>query len=210
MPARSGIVATLGIALLAGSCDLGTLVAEGAAGPARDLPAVSAPPAQEPKQAQALAEFLAARPTGLTRDEVERLASTIVTESRRLELSLSLVLAVMRVESSFRNFAVSEVGAIGLMQVMPSTAVEVAGSIGVPWTGPQTLFDPEANVKIGLAYLRRLLDRYDDLAVALAAYNWGPSHVDARLRRGAPLPRVYPTRVLERRRTPELEVASRS
>lgn len=209
-PARTGMVAVLGIAFCAGSCDLGTLVAGEAAEARQALPPVSAAPTQQPRQAAALVGFLAEQPTGLTRDEVQRLADTILAESRRLDLAPRLVLAVIRVESSFRNFAVSEVGALGLMQVMPSTAVEVADSIGVTWTGPQTLFDPEANVKIGIAYLRRLLDRYDDLAVALAAYNWGPSHVDSRLRRGIPLPQVYPSRVLEWRRAPEIEVASRS
>ena len=136
-------------------------------------------------------------PTGLTRAEQEALADTIVRESWRHDLPVELVLAVMHVESRFHTFAVSPVGAVGLMQLLPSTAEEVADELGVPWRGARTLFDPEANVRLGVAYLKWLERRYGRLEVALAAYNWGPGRVDRRLRQGGPLPADYSRSVLQ-------------
>ena len=59
------------------------------------------------------------------------------------------------------------------------------------------LFDPTANVRLGVAYLRELADRYGSLHTALSAYNWGPGHIDRRIATGAPLPRIYAELVFE-------------
>jgi len=81
-----------------------------------------------------------------------------------------LVRAVMQVESAFNPLARSAKGALGLMQLMPATIRE----FGV--TNP---FNPVENVRAGVAYLRSLLDRYqNDEVLALAAYNAGPTAVD--------------------------------
>jgi soluble lytic murein transglycosylase-like protein len=137
------------------------------------------------------------RRTGLAADELDALAHAIVTEARRHHLDPALVMAVMHVESRFNNFALSSVGAMGLMQILPSTGEELAAKHGVAWYGPQTLFDPVANVRLGIAYLKELSDRFGNLSTALAAYNWGPGHIDRRIRRGRQLPRVYPRLVLD-------------
>jgi soluble lytic murein transglycosylase-like protein len=130
--------------------------------------------------------------SGLTYAELERLARTVVEEARRHRVEPRLVLAVMHVESRYNAFAVSDQNAMGLMQMLPSTGEWLAPQVGVAWSGPQTLFDPISNVRLGVAYLRQLLDRYDDnLDAALAAYNWGPGHIDGRLRQGTPLPVAY-------------------
>ncbi|MEM7412988.1 MAG: lytic transglycosylase domain-containing protein [Myxococcota bacterium] len=130
--------------------------------------------------------------SGLSEAELSQLADTIVIEARRYELDPALVVAVMHVESRFHAFAVSPVDALGLMQLLPSTAEWLAPSVGVEWRGPQTLFDPTSNVKLGVAYLRQLIDRYDgNVRTALLAYNWGPGRIDGRLRRGVPLPVEY-------------------
>jgi len=52
-------------------------------------------------------------------------------------------------------------------------------------------------VRLGLAYLRELTDRYGNTATALAAYNWGPGRIDRRIRRGQSVPELYATRVLK-------------
>jgi len=137
------------------------------------------------------------RRTGLAPHELDALARAIITEARRHQLDPALVMAVMHVESRFHNFALSPVGAMGLMQILPSTGEELAAKHGVAWYGPQTLFDPIANVQLGVAYLKELSDRFGNVSTALAAYNWGPGHIDRRLRRGRQLPRDYPRLVLE-------------
>ena len=135
--------------------------------------------------------------TGLTRGEIADLALTIVAEARRHQMDPALVLAVMYVESRYNAFAVSSKDAMGLMQIIPSTGEELAAQLGIRWKGPHTLFDPTANVRIGVAYLQHLRDRYGDLSTALAAYNWGPGRIDRRLSRGALLPTIYARLVLE-------------
>lgn len=144
-----------------------------------------------------IARFLATRRTGLARDEIDVLARTIRSEAQRRDLDPALVMAVMHVESRFNTYAVSPVGAMGLMQILPSTGEELAQQEGVSWHGAQTLFDPIVNVRLGVAYLEQLSDRYGKISTALAAYNWGPGHIDRRLRRGRALPTEYPSLVLE-------------
>jgi soluble lytic murein transglycosylase-like protein len=160
-------------------------------------PAAAEAPAVRESEIAAIRTALSRRATGLTAGEIDDVARTIVVEAHRHRLESSLVLAVMHVESRFYNFAVSPVGAIGLMQVMPETGAELAARIGIDWVGPQSLFDPTTNVRLGVAYLRQLSDRYGSIATALAAYNWGPGRIDRRLRQGTALPDQYPGLVLE-------------
>lgn len=84
---------------------------------------------------------------------------------------VALVRAVMRVESCFDAKAVSRVGARGLMQLMPQTAAHL---------GVVDVFDAEQNIAGGARYLSELLSRFqNDTRLAIAAYNAGPSAVDA-------------------------------
>jgi len=126
-----------------------------------------------------------------------RVARTVAWEARRAGFSAEFVLAVIRVESGGDPFAVSAKGALGLMQLRPRTAEAVARGIGVHWNGPVTLFDPVANVRLGVAYLQWLRARYGSLSIALAAYNWGPTRVSEMLRRSEPIPAAYSQRVFE-------------
>jgi soluble lytic murein transglycosylase-like protein len=90
--------------------------------------------------------------------------------SRRNGVRADLVRAVMQVESAFNPYARSPKGALGLMQLMPATIQRYA--VNNP-------FNPAENVRAGVAYLRHLLDRYqDNEELALAAYNAGPGAVD--------------------------------
>jgi soluble lytic murein transglycosylase len=81
----------------------------------------------------------------------------------------ALVKAVIAAESDFDPRAVSQAGAQGLMQLMPTTAAVL---------GVADPLEPTQNVHGGVSYLRSLLDRYGDLTRALAAYNAGPEAVD--------------------------------
>ena len=153
-------------------------------------------PFESSEDAYTVAAALSGLQTGLLPLEITRLSVVIAAESNRAELPIELVLAVIQVESSGYNFAVSPVGAMGLMQLMPATAEGVAGRIGLRWAGPKTLFDPVTNVRLGVVYLRELLDRYGSVTTALAAYNWGPTRIAERLRQGKPVPALYAQRVL--------------
>jgi soluble lytic murein transglycosylase len=124
-------------------------------------------------------------------------AATIAREAARAGFSPDFVLAVIRVESGGDPFAISPKGALGLMQLQPRTAQGVAREIGVLWNGEATLFDPVANVRLGIAYLERLRERYGSLSIALAAYNWGPTRISGMLRRSEPIPGSYSRRVFE-------------
>ena len=159
---------------------------------------VSPPPAARSELARVEAQLERyRRRTGLTRRERSELAECIVTEAKRHQLEPSLVLAVMHIESLYDTFAVSDKDAMGLMQLLPSTGEWLAPQVGVEWRGPQSLFDPIVNVRLGVAYLRQLADRYEgDIATALAAYNWGPGRIDSKLRRGVLLPTGYAHSVL--------------
>jgi soluble lytic murein transglycosylase len=161
-------------------------------------PPVLAPVAASPDaDVEAVRARLAGHETGLAPHEEEALAHTVVQEARRADLPVELVLAVMHVESRYHSFAVSPVGAVGLMQLLPSTAEDLATQHQIPWRGARTLFDPHANVRLGVAYLKWLERRYDGrLDVALAAYTWGPGRIDRRLRAGRPLPAQYARDVL--------------
>lgn len=90
------------------------------------------------------------------------------------QLDVYLVLAVVKAESSFQKDAVSRVGAVGLMQLMPETAEWIAGRDD--WKGPPQpdLRAVEDNLALGSYYLRFLRDMFDDdLVASLAAYNAG-------------------------------------
>ena len=90
----------------------------------------------------------------------------------------ALVLAMIRQESEFDRTAVSSAGARGLMQLMPATAKQVAASLDLPYSPDRLTRDPAYNVKLGRAYLSKLLGSFDgSVALAFAAYNAGPARV---------------------------------
>jgi soluble lytic murein transglycosylase-like protein len=90
--------------------------------------------------------------------------------AREQGISADLVRAVIQAESNFNPRAVSAKGAMGLMQLMPATARELG--VGNP-------FHPAENIRGGVTYLARLLDRYDqNVELALAAYNAGAANVE--------------------------------
>lgn len=100
----------------------------------------------------------------------------VANVARQIDLSPDLLVAVAATESGFAGKARSDKGAVGVMQVMPPTAREVASELGLEkWS----LEDPFHNALIGGLYLKKMLARYKgDVSLALAAYNAGPNNVD--------------------------------
>jgi soluble lytic murein transglycosylase-like protein len=109
-------------------------------------------------------------PDWQARTQVPAWALPLVLEASQASgVPAPLLAAVARTESAWQPRAVSPAGALGLMQLMPATAAE----LGV--TNP---LDPRQSLHGGALYLRRMLDRFNDVTLALAAYNAGPRNVE--------------------------------
>ena len=119
------------------------------------------------------------------------------------DLDPALLAAVIYRESKFDADARSSSGAIGLMQLLPDTAKGIAVHTGGKKFVVEDLYDPEINVRYGSFYLRRLLRKYDDERLALAAYNAGQANVDRWIEEGGeiqfPETQQYVDEVLELR-----------
>lgn len=102
----------------------------------------------------------------------------ILREAEALGVDPDLVGAVIYAESRFRADATSPRGAIGLMQLMPTTGRWIAEQLGLPTPTVQDLYNVDLNVHLGTWYLAQLLARYNDPELALSAYNAGPANVD--------------------------------
>jgi len=99
------------------------------------------------------------------------------------------VYAVIRTESAFNPDARSGAGAMGLMQLMPVTGRVTARKNRIPLPGTRHLYDPERNIRIGSAYLKEVMRRYDNnVVLASAAYNAGPQRVQRWLPDDQPQP----------------------
>ena len=102
------------------------------------------------------------------------LAATIFDVALAERVDPELAFRLVKLESDFNPRALSKVGAIGLAQVMLSTAVQYERTVT-----RETLYDPETNLRIGFRYLRRLIGLYNgDVRIALLAYNLGEQLVD--------------------------------
>jgi len=123
-----------------------------------------------------------------------RVARAVLAEAKLASLDPLLVLALIHVESSFDPRAISSAGAMGLMQLREPTMRRETTRSGL---GPADPRDPVANVQAGVRYLRRLIDAFGGVDVALMAYNAGPARIRSHLRRG-PVPErfhAYPRKV---------------
>ncbi len=113
------------------------------------------------------------------------LATAIVEESVAESVDPLLVTAIVAKESSFKTRVVSHAGAVGLMQLRPWVAKDMALRSDVEWNGRDTLHSPHLNVRLGVRYYKELVERFGDEQIALTAYCFGPSRVSMWLRAGS-------------------------
>ncbi len=155
-------------------------------------------PCPSPERLRHLGELerlLAERMPALPESDRTRLADVIYDEARDGSLDPLLVLAVIAVESGFDHGAESDRGAVGLMQLRPSTLRHEAERSGLDSDDPG---DPVFNVRAGVRYFRRLLRAFGSTDVALMAYNAGPNRILRYLQDEGAIPDrflVYPKRV---------------
>jgi soluble lytic murein transglycosylase-like protein len=144
--------------------------------------------------ARAVLENEAARK--LDSGEREGIAKALVRAEIHHDLPVALSLAIIKQESRFDPAAKGPSGSIGLMQLQPATARAIARRTGLRWTSQKLLRDPEVNVRLGLAYLIELRERFQNTEHAVGAYNIGPTKMRRLLarrpfRRGPYLTKVY-------------------
>ena len=195
------------VALLAATAMVTSLVSSPAWAPEDGWKLLAHAPALQPRAASVvvLAQFLHENGVRLPPDLMMQIAESVAEQSQRHGIDGRLLLSVMLSESTFRTDAVSSKGAIGLMQLLPSTAQEVAARLELEWGGEVRLLDPHTNIALGSYYLRHLLDSFNgDLTLALTAYNMGPGNVQSMLKEdllqgdGTEYPYAYADRIVGR------------
>lgn len=108
-----------------------------------------------------------------------RYKDTIYKYASVYDIEPEVVCAIINIESGFNSNAVSKVGAIGLMQLMPDTASEIAQKLNIDNYTVEMLYSPEINIRFGCFYLRYLLNMYDgNMINAVSSYNAGFNKVN--------------------------------
>ncbi len=134
-------------------------------------------------------KILSTHRTGLNKKQLRQTAEAIHKEGKKYGFDPLFLLAIIKAESTFNNWAVSSVGARGLMQLMPLTAKEIAIETKINWEGKKTLNNPLVNVKMGIYYLDKMESKFGNMQLALEAYNYGPRKLNKWLNKG-----ILPTR----------------
>lgn len=135
---------------------------------------------------------------------------TVIAESAKYHLDPVFVLAIIKTESKFNPLTVGRFGEIGLMQVKPDTAEWIAKKFKISWNGKKTLQNPEANIKIGLAYMNYLRTKFNGKAVRyVSAYNMGPGNMFRLIAKNVK-PVEYNSRVMKNYRAFYSNLATRS
>ena len=155
----------------------------------RDGPVQVAKPVEkaQPKELVKIYSIVKSNRPGIADNEAWKVSTTILDESARRDLDPMLVLAVIKVESGFRDQALSPMGARGMMQIMPETGKYLSDELlrvdgfKTRTFMPDHLHDPVLNIKLGVYYLDGLKKQFRNLNLALLAYNLGPGEIQNRL-----------------------------
>jgi soluble lytic murein transglycosylase-like protein len=160
------------------------------------LPQFNLEPKNREEAIKEILLVLESHPTGLAYVTKEELAEVIYEESARYHHDPKFILALIAIESEFKNWSVSERGAKGLMQIMPEVGQFLAQQLGIEWSGDRTLFNPFLNIRMGIYYLSQLIIQFNDPRIALTAYNYGPTYIKELLDRNQQIPQQYYRRIL--------------
>ena len=107
--------------------------------------------------------------------------------AKEFDVKAALIFSVINVESHFRENAISSKGAVGLMQILPATAQDIATKLDLK---NYNLKNPQTNIRFGTFYLSELIKNFGDIDAALAAYNAGPTNVRAWLKEDESLNKI--------------------
>jgi soluble lytic murein transglycosylase len=124
-----------------------------------------------------ITEYLRNENVSLKDKKLRIISEMVYKESTRYNIDYRLVLALMKIESNFKDNAVSEKGARGLLQVKPSVAKFIAEDVGIKWRGDETLDEPKENIRIGVHFFSKLIEDFQSIAMALHAYHVGPTRL---------------------------------
>ena len=132
--------------------------------------------------------------TNVDKGKLKLVSEYIFEYSQKYGYDPFFLTALIITESSFNNLAQSYQGALGLMQILPATGLALAFETQTTWKGKRTLYDPKINIALGAFYLNKLLKQFQDLSLALEAYNHGPTQLRQFLLRGI-RPKKYSNQV---------------
>ena len=113
----------------------------------------------------------------------KKYSNIIEKYAKEYDVEENLIYAIIKVESNFNEKAVSKKNAIGLMQLMYSTAVDISDLSDTKVTEEQ-LLNPDTNIKLGTKNIAILINKYENFGLALAAYNAGSGNVDSWISEG--------------------------
>ncbi|MFH1336447.1 MAG: transglycosylase SLT domain-containing protein [Candidatus Zixiibacteriota bacterium] len=135
---------------------------------------------------------------GFKDQEVRELTNVIYGESKKYSYDPLLLLSVILTESCFRKGQISEMGALGLMQVKPSVGYDLCQRRGLNWKGELSLFEPAFNIQLGCLYLFELILKFKDVKKAIIAYNVGENALELRLKAGEKPPSRFLSEVVKK------------
>jgi len=135
---------------------------------------------------------------GFKDQEIGELTNVIYEESKKYSYDPLLLLSLILTESCFRKGQISEMGALGLMQVKPSVGYDLCQRRGLNWKGELSLFEPAFNIQLGSLYLFELILKFKDVKKAIIAYNVGENALELRLKTGEKLPSHFLSEVVKK------------
>jgi soluble lytic murein transglycosylase len=126
-----------------------------------------------PATIQHVTRNMLAKGAKINKENLNLVARTVLEDSLRYGVDYRLILAIMKVESNFRQYIISPDGARGFMQIKPVLAGKIAKEAGIQYSSIKDLYDPQKNIRLGIFYISKLMDLFNDIPTVLFAYNVG-------------------------------------